>query len=829
MKRKTLYLISNAHLDPVWQWEWEEGAAAALSTFRCAVRFCEEFDGYIFCHNEALLYRYTEEYEPALFARIRDLVKAGKWHIMGGWHLQPDCNLPAGESFVRQIEEGRRYFAEKFGVSPTTAINFDPFGHTRGLVQILAKSGYDSYLFCRPHAGMCTLPAEDFTWVGYDGSTVTARRAQEGYNTALGHATDKIRGAAAALNDENPIGFCLWGVGDHGGGPSRADLRAIADYKAEAEKDGVRILHATPEDYFAAVRDSGKPLPRHEGDLNSWAPGCYTSQVRIKQKHRELENLLYTCEKMCAHAEMAGVLAYPEEEIGQALYDLLTAQFHDALPGSSVQGVEDATLRLLDHGLEILSRVRLRAFFALSRGQAAAREGEIPVLAYNPHPYAISEDLFCEFMLADQNWADNFTLPTVYDANGQPLPSQCEKEASNIPLDWRKRVVFRATLPPMSLSRFDCRLTTLEKKPVPVLPLSEDGKAAVFRMPWGEVRISLLTGLIDRVLAGGTAYLAQGAAALEVVRDNADPWGMTTDGWRDVLGQFALLSEEESTRFSDVQSPLPAVRAVEDGPVRTVVEAVFGYDTSRAAVRYLISRHAPQIDLEIRLFNNEKSRLIRLSLPCLLKNPRPLLEVAFGEEPMRDGGAECVGQKYLRVAGENGEMQICNRGIYGFSREGGTVRLTLLRSAGYTVHPIADRQCLPQDRYSPHMEQGERQFSVRLTFGKGQDAARKGLAFNETPFVLSFFPDENGQADSGATAPAISLTGDAVVMTLLRRAHSRSGWVVRLFNPTDREAPLTLDVPLLRLSHTATLSPFEVRTLYLTKEGVKPAPSMLDL
>ena len=137
--------------------------------------------------------------------------------------------------------------------------------------------------------------------------------------------------------------------------------------------------------------------------------------------------------------------------------------------------------------------------------------------------------------------------------------------------------------------------------------------------------------------------------------------------------------------------------------MRTVVEAVFGYDTSRAAVRYLISRHAPQIDLEIRLFNNEKSRLIRLSLPCLLKNPRPLLEVAFGEEPMRDGGAECVGQKYLRVAGEDGEMQICNRGIYGFSREGGTVRLTLLRSAGYTVHPIADRQCLPQDPlFAPH-------------------------------------------------------------------------------------------------------------------------------
>ena len=193
---KKLHLISNAHLDPIWQWEWEEGAAAAMSTFRCAARFCREFDGYIFCHNESLIYRWVEEYEPALFTEIQELVKLGKWHIMGGWHVQPDCNLPSGEGFARQITEGRRYFAEKFGKEPTTAINFDPFGHTRGLVQIMAKSGYDSYLFCRPDPGNCALPAETFTWVGYDGSTVTGQRAAEGHTPSFrqschhGHYTD---------------------------------------------------------------------------------------------------------------------------------------------------------------------------------------------------------------------------------------------------------------------------------------------------------------------------------------------------------------------------------------------------------------------------------------------------------------------------------------------------------------------------------------------------------------------------------------------------------------------------------------------------------------
>lgn len=166
---KKVFLVCNAHIDPVWQWEWEEGAAEAISTFRVAAEFCEEFDGFVFNHNEAILYQWIEEFEPALFERIRRLVKEGKWHIMGGWYLQPDCNMPSGEGFVRQIMEGRRYFFDKFGKAPAVAINFDPFGHTAGLVQIMAKCGYKGYLFCRPGADVRPLPAELFRWRGFGG------------------------------------------------------------------------------------------------------------------------------------------------------------------------------------------------------------------------------------------------------------------------------------------------------------------------------------------------------------------------------------------------------------------------------------------------------------------------------------------------------------------------------------------------------------------------------------------------------------------------------------------------------------------------------------
>ena len=143
--KKILHLICNSHIDPVWQWDWDEGAGAALATFYAACNLLDKYD-FVFCHNEVILYEYIEKYDPELFERIKKLIVEGKWKIMGGWYCQPDCFVPSGESFIRQITLGREYFWEKFGQRPTTALNFDSFGHTRGLPQILKKTGFSDKL-----------------------------------------------------------------------------------------------------------------------------------------------------------------------------------------------------------------------------------------------------------------------------------------------------------------------------------------------------------------------------------------------------------------------------------------------------------------------------------------------------------------------------------------------------------------------------------------------------------------------------------------------------------------------------------------------------------
>ena len=308
---KKIHLLCNAHLDPAWLWRWNEGLAEAISTFRVAADFCEEYDAFVFNHNESLLYEWVEEYEPALFNRIKKLVEQGKWKIMGGWYLQPDCNMPSPESFLSQIDIGREYFKEKFGVTPTTAINFDPFGHTRGLVQIMAKKGFKNYVFMRPGEYTADVFRSNFLWEGYDGSTVIAHGIYGGYNTPKGLTVERIKNHINSIEDDTIL--CLWGVGNHGGGPSRVDIEAIAELAKATEHT---IIHSNCDDYFAEV--DAKNLKKVSRSLTPSMVGCYTSMVRIKQANRRLENKLAITEKIMSYAEMQSDIVFDYEELKKA-------------------------------------------------------------------------------------------------------------------------------------------------------------------------------------------------------------------------------------------------------------------------------------------------------------------------------------------------------------------------------------------------------------------------------------------------------------------------------------------------------------------------------
>lgn len=781
MARKT-YMICNAHLDPIWQWEWEEGAAEALSTFRIAADFCEQYEDYIFCHNEVLLYDWIEQFDPELFARIQHLVSKEKWHIMGGWHVQPDCNMPSGESFVRQMLTGRKYFLEKFGKAPHVAINFDSFGHSRGLVQIMAKSGYKGYVHMRPQPQHLTLPASEYTWVGYDNSKITCIRPDGWYSTPKGQAALAINNTLNKCPD-NDINMRLWGIGNHGGGPSKKDLDDLKVLKKELQANGDDIIHSTPEEYLAEALKRHE-LPEVNHSLWCWAVGCYSSQIRVKQKHRAAENIYYLTEIMCSHAANEGLMEYPIKDLADAMYDIMTVEFHDVLPGSSIQPAEEMGIRMMDHAIEILTRLKAKAFFALASGQEKADSDKIPVFVYNPYPYEITEDIVCEFNLWDQDRNLYFMKPIVSDKNGKIIPSQCEKEYSTIPINWRKRVVFRATLAPMTLNRFDCAFETFDERPA--LKATEENGYFVLNRGGTTVKINTTTGLVDEYIKEGKNFVDGCAFGLEVFNDDFDPWGMMVTSFKEKLGEFTLLSPAKAKEFLYLNNEIPSVHIIEDGDVQTIVEAVFGYKNSFAILKYILGENG-ELKLDIRVNWGEKQRMLRLNVPTTLKNSICVGEQPYGEEQLKDEFEENVSQKYVVVSDDKYSLAAINNGIYAscFDGKSGTLKYTLLRSASYCAHPVDNRIVMPQDRYMPYIDQGERDFSFVFCAGESKQLkpqlARKSQHFNMKPMALSFYPTGTGNLP---LSPLKLSDNNSITINAFKKADCGNGYIIRLFNPT---------------------------------------------
>lgn len=785
---KEIYLLCNAHLDPVWLWKREEGMAEAISTFRVAANFCEKYEGFIFNHNEAVLYEWVEEYEPELFRRIQKLVKEGKWHIMGGWYLQPDCVMPSGESFIRQIETGNAYFKEKFGVVPKTAINFDPFGHTRGLVQILAKLGYDNYLFMRPNR---IIPEQNFIWKGYDGSEILGHCMLGVYNSPKGAIAQRLNPMVA--NEQEKILMC-WGVGNHGGGPSEEDWQTILEYMKEHPE--IKFIPSHCDEYFATVEKGG--LRVFDQSLMHCMIGCYTSMARIKQKHRQLENDLALCEKMLAVSDVD----FDKKEMKQAEKALLFSEFHDSLPGTMIKKAEEDMLRQMDYAREILAKNCVKAFFKLCEGQEEGNRGEIPVLVFNPHPYKVEQEIEVEFQLEEQNFnVPEVTLARVRTPQGDYLPTQNIKEDCTFNLDWRKRIVFRATLEPMSMNRFDCELYIVNEPKRPIAPCNESETHFLFANDRMQVAINKQTGLLDKYCVDGKDYLKEQSAQITVYDDNEDPWGMTVDGFYNQSDVFKLVSKEEANAFNGYsEETIENVRVIENGDVITKIQAIFKYANSFAVVTYTMSKFDAYVDVKIKMYSNDANKMYKLAFPTTFDNSEYIGQMAFGQETLQKEGKEMSYQKWCGLFADGQGFAVLNNGTYGGSCVDNTMYISMLRTPVYSAHPIYDRPIAEHDRNHEHMDMGEREFTYRLTTDIIYLDAQ-AEEYNQPAYALSFFPSGLGEKQD----TKVELDNQALILSRYEKREDGK-MIVRVYNSSDKmqTGKLYLGEKVIEV----TLSPF---------------------
>ena len=784
---KKLHLICNSHIDPVWMWDWEEGLGEAISTFWQAEQFCREFS-YVFNHNEALLYEFIEQKDPVLFADIQKQVKAGKWHIMGGWYLQPDCNLPSGEAFVRQIMLGRRYFQEKFDARPTTAINFDSFGHSVGLVQILKKCGFDSYLFCRPMPEMLELPAREFVWVGKDGSRIKATRAEDEsiYCSGFGTALADIR-RKAAVYDTEAVGVALWGVGNHGGLPSRKDLEDVESYIGRM---GTAVAHSTPEEFFSEI----SPTAEYDGSLQPCLIGGYTSMQRIKRANIELENMLFTTEKLCALAGLNGLYTWNADAFEKAQKQLAMLEFHDVLAGTCAQDGEKSCLRKADYALELLQEEFDKAFFALCTRYPKAAQGVFPVFIFNAQPYERETVCETEFLMPKALISDEMQYTVTAYQNGKRLPTQCIKELSNIHYDRRKRIAYRCTLGAFGLSQVEFRVETTPKITLP----ETTGDDIVFTDSIKTLRISRRTGLLERYTVNGKELLSGGAFAPVLYDDNADPWGW----YMERIGENPLpyrLSDCTSGPFGGLKN----VNVIEDGEVLTEVESFFELGSSYVRVAYKMYRDLPYTDVTVDVFWNEQQKALKIKVPCAFDGAF-FGQIPFATDTFAKDGKEITAHRFVGFADGDMALMLYNNCTYGFSAAGNTLFATLLRGAAYCAHPIEDRALIDENRLIPYIEQGRHSFSFRLSYDKRDTAENNAQEFVKPPYSLNFFP----HGTEGEVPETLRISDRRISLAAFYQ--SAEGYTLRLMN--NNAFSVTTELHLCGRSTSVTFGKFEAKS-----------------
>ncbi|MEJ2635206.1 MAG: glycoside hydrolase family 38 C-terminal domain-containing protein [Calditrichia bacterium] len=713
----TVHLICNAHLDPVWQWRWEEGCAEALSTFRTAVQLLREHDTFIFNHNEAILYQWVEEYDPGLFSEIKDLVREERWFISGGWYLQPDVNLPGTESLIRQITTGRHYFRQRFGVTPLVAYNFDSFGHGAALPQLLTKAGYKMYIHLRPQNPDLKLPSDLYRWKGVDGSEILGYRIAVGlYHTEYENMKQRLEeGVKLALQLKRDVPV-FWGIGDHGGGATREDLNIIDAFMAKEKR--VKIIHSTPDRFYNVVKHLYNELPVVEGGLQRIFTGCYTSLSRLKRRSvTSLHELLQT-ETLSTSAWWLFNQPYPHRQLEEAWKDHLFNDFHDILPGSCTEPAEKDALDLYGKASETARRIKLSA--AIAHNLGPVRNVYLPVSVLNTIPHMPHVPVEFECMISHRpKWSGKWHL-NLLNRDGSEIQCQEEQPEALLPFNqWRRKICFMADLPSVGLYNYHLEAIEGEK-------IQESAPSAL------NIEFDEKSGLLNSLSTGKGGNVLSGLLLRPLImEDCCDSWGTECWQYRNVAGEF--VTEPAGTRIR------------ENGPVRTIYQTVLNYKSSRMILDTIVYAQWPVLEYRLRIHWNEQRRRLKLSIPTVLEKETVVHEIPGGFSESPADGQEYVHGRWLIVQGKSSHadtaLAVINSGQNGFDFRDGEIRLSMLRSAAYCHERGFELGNFPERKY---MDQGVHDIRLAVTIGRVKEIRDKVSALanwlNTPPAVYAHLP-----------------------------------------------------------------------------------------
>lgn len=803
-RQARFHMIGNAHIDAVWLWPWSEALSVVHATFRSALDRMKEDPDFKFTASSAQFYEWVAQNDPSMLAEIRARIAEGRWGLVGGWWVEPDVNIPSGESLVRQGLYGQLLFKKLFGRTAKVGYNPDSFGHTGTLPQILKLQGLEDYVFMRPQETEKKLPADVFWWQSPDGSRVLAFHIPYSYNDE-GSVDGGVREYLARLHEPVPDLMYFYGAGDHGGGATQWNLWSI--HKIQKEDGAPTLLFSTPESYFSEIRDArGLELPVVQEDLQHHSVGCYTAESEIKKDNRTAEALLATGEKMAALGSVLCDFAYPKGEFTSAWRKVLFLQFHDSLAGTAIPEHYLAARDAHGYAMEVARQAIYRSAQKIAWQIPTEDPRSEYVVVFNPHAWAA--DLDVEY---DLDWeAERFpgepgrkpeVRSILEDETGKPLVHQWT-QGSAITGD-RRKLVFRAPVPAFGYRQFRIRPSLQTPQPAGRVFASEHG------MENDHLRVSFASdGTLSVYDKDNQRELFQpgstGARAV-ILEDLSDTWSHGVREYSKEVGAFSGAS----------------FRVMEDGPLRAIVRIRSSFGKSSLRVDWVLYAGSRSLEARVELDWHEHEKMLKFSFPVNIENPVPTYEIAYGAITRQATGLEDPGQRWIDVAGQRDRqpygLAIINDAKYGYSVRGNDLRISIARGAVYALHRPST--VVPGGEYI-WQDQGVQSFRMLLVphTGSWQDAGivRRAEEFTAPVPVIYQGIHPGNRAKS---ASFLSVDASDVVVSVVKQAEDGDDLIVRCYETAGQPTRATLDLELLHKQWTGNFRPFEIKTLRVPVTG----------
>jgi alpha-mannosidase len=370
--------VGHAHIDTAWLWPMRETRRKCARTFSTALALMDEFPDYVFACSQPAQYAWMKETYPSIYQGIRDKVAAGQWEPVGSMWVEADCNLPSGEALVRQFLYGKRFFMQEFGVDTRELWLPDVFGYPASLPQLIAESGGEYFLTQKLSWNDTNKPAHHtFMWEGIDGTAIfTHFPPADTYNGNFSAA--EIVRSAADFKDKTQSNrsLYLYGWGDGGGGPEPDMIESARRLRTLDGAPHVELGRAA--EFFSAAKQEADDLTTWVGELYfELHRGTYTSQARTKLLNRRAEQAMREAETWA----VAAGDAYPRDVLDAAWKRLLINQFHDVLPGSSIDWVYEDAESELEGVIEVAGGV-----IGAALAKVAGDGRQLTVFNVNSHP-----------------------------------------------------------------------------------------------------------------------------------------------------------------------------------------------------------------------------------------------------------------------------------------------------------------------------------------------------------------------------------------------------------------------------------------------------------